>query len=145
MFAVVLNNCVLFNTEIQFITFWHWTKMLTVIAWLKEVDALICWEDFPYVSMCRFYCLLDSLVVECWLWVQDVPGSIPSQGPRHTKDIIKMVPVVHLFSTQHWKGKYWLKINQHVNTLVETIYTLQYKGCKEMYDNVRQLFLIVTK
>ena len=33
------------------------------------------------------------------------PGSIPSQGPRHTKDVIKMVPVVPLFSTQHSKGK----------------------------------------
>ena len=52
--------------------------------------------------------LLDSLVVECLLRVRDVPGSIPSQGPRHTKDVIKMVPVVPLFSTQHWKGKYWL-------------------------------------
>ena len=38
--------------------------------------------------------LLDSLVVECWL---RVPASIPSQGPRHTKDVIKMVPVVPLF------------------------------------------------
>ena len=27
-------------------------------------------------------------------------GSIPSQGPRHTKDV-KNVPVVPLFSTQH--------------------------------------------
>ena len=45
--------------------------------------------------------LLDSLVVECWLRVREVPGSIPSQGPRHTKDVIKMVPVVPLFSTQH--------------------------------------------
>ena len=26
---------------------------------------------------------------------------IPSQGPRHTKDLINMVPVVPLFSTQH--------------------------------------------
>ena len=33
--------------------------------------------------------LLDSLVVECWLRVQEVPGSIHSQGPRHTKDVIK--------------------------------------------------------
>ena len=33
--------------------------------------------------------------------VSKVPGSIPSQGPRHTKDAIKMVPVVPLFSTQH--------------------------------------------
>ena len=45
--------------------------------------------------------LLDSLVVECWLRVREVAGSIPSQGPRHTKDVIKMVPVVvPLLSTQ---------------------------------------------
>ena len=36
--------------------------------------------------------------------VLEVLGSIPSQGPRHTKDI-KMVPVVPLFSTKHSKGK----------------------------------------
>ena len=32
---------------------------------------------------------------------------MPSQGPRprHTKDVIKMVPVVPLFSTEHSKGK----------------------------------------
>jgi len=35
-------------------------------------------------------------------------GSIPSQGPGHTKDDINMVPVVPLFSTKHWKGNYWL-------------------------------------
>ena len=49
--------------------------------------------------------LLDSLVVQCWLRVPEFPGSIPSQGPRHTKDVIKMVPVVALFSTEHSKGK----------------------------------------
>ena len=47
--------------------------------------------------------LLDSLVVECWLRVREVPGSNPSQGPHHTKDVITMV--VPLFSTQHWKRK----------------------------------------
>ena len=52
-----------------------------------------------------YHRLLDSLVVECWLRVRDVPGSIPSQGPRHTKDVIKMVQVVPLFSTEHSKGK----------------------------------------
>ena len=36
--------------------------------------------------------LLDSLMVECWLRVREVPRSIPSQGPRHTKYVIKMVP-----------------------------------------------------
>ena len=30
--------------------------------------------------------LLDSLVIECWHQVRVVPGSIPSQGPRRTKD-----------------------------------------------------------
>ena len=39
------------------------------------------------------------------LRVREVPGSIPSQGPRHTKDVIKMVAVVTLFSTEHSKGK----------------------------------------
>ena len=45
--------------------------------------------------------LLDSLVVECWLRMREVLGSIPSQGPRHTKDVIKMVPVALLFSAEH--------------------------------------------
>ena len=45
--------------------------------------------------------LLDSLVVQCWFRVREVPGSIPS----HTKDVIKMVPVVPLFSTEHSNGK----------------------------------------
>ena len=31
-------------------------------------------------------------MVECWHRVREVPGSIPSQGPHRTKDIIKMVP-----------------------------------------------------
>jgi len=48
-----------------------------------------------------FQALLDSLVVDSWLRVWKVPGSIHSQGPRHTKDVIKMVPVVPLFGTQH--------------------------------------------
>ena len=43
--------------------------------------------------------LLDRLVLECWYW--EVQGSIPSQGPRHTKDVIEMVPVVPLFGTQY--------------------------------------------
>ena len=59
------------------------------------------------------YRLLDSLVVECWLRVGEVPGSIPSQGPRHTKDVIKMEPVAPLFSTEHSKGKYWLFLKNY--------------------------------
>ena len=57
--------------------------------------------------MCYYsiYRLLDSLVVECWHRVSEVTGSILSQGPRHTKDVMQMVPVVPLFSTEHSKGK----------------------------------------
>ena len=42
-----------------------------------------------------------SIAEWCWHPVQEIQGSIPSQGPRHTKDFIKMVPVVPLFGTQH--------------------------------------------
>ena len=38
-----------------------------------------------------------SSMYYCWLRVREIPGSIPSQGPRHTNDVIKMVPVVPLF------------------------------------------------
>ena len=38
-------------------------------------------------------------------FVSNQSFSIPSQGPCHTKDVIKMVPVVRLFSTEHPKGK----------------------------------------
>ena len=38
-------------------------------------------------------------MVECRLRVRKGLGSIPRQGPRHTKDVIKMVPVVPLFGT----------------------------------------------
>ena len=47
------------------------------------------------------YRLLDSPVVECWLQFREDSGSIPNQGPRHTKDVIKVVPVVAFFSTEH--------------------------------------------
>ena len=43
--------------------------------------------------------LVSKLIVQCWRPVREVPYSIPSQGPRYTKDVIKMVPVVPLFST----------------------------------------------
>ena len=52
----------------------------------------------------RIHHLLDSLVVECGLQVQEVQGLILSQGLRHTKDVIKMVPVIPLFSTDDLKG-----------------------------------------
>ena len=54
-----------------------------------------------YHFITRLHRLLDSLVVEYWLRVREVKGSIPSQGPRHTKDVMKMIPVVPLYSTEH--------------------------------------------
>ena len=71
---------------------------------------------------CIIHRLLDSLVEECWLRVQEVPGSIPSQGPRHIKDVIKMVAVVSLFSTQHWKGKYWLFLKNKDKKIMDKIW-----------------------
>ena len=55
---------------------------------------------FKYIgsSFCVF---LPFLKVECWHRVRELQGSIPSQGPSHTKDVIRMVPVVPLFSTEH--------------------------------------------
>ena len=63
-----------------------------------------CVQLVSYTYWLRYH-LLDSLVVDCWHRVWKIPGPMPSQGPRHTKDVIKMVPVVPLFNTQHWKGK----------------------------------------
>ena len=64
------------------------------------------------------YPLLDTLVVECWLRVREVPGSIPSQGPHHIKDITKMVPVVPLFSTEHKNtGSFSIKTQQKTNQI----------------------------
>ena len=51
------------------------------------ICSLVEWSGFEkYIPS---YGLLDSLVVKCWLQMQGVPGSIPSQGPSHTKDVIK--------------------------------------------------------
>ena len=71
---------------------------------MNKNDIRLDYEHFQN----RKYRLLDSLVIKCSLRVRGVPGSIPSQGPRHTEDVVKMVPVVPLFSTEHSKGKYWL-------------------------------------
>ena len=43
--------------------------------------------------------LLDSLVVECWHRVLEVPGSIPSQGPHHTR-CFKNGTSIPLYGTQ---------------------------------------------
>ena len=80
----------------------------TKIHFISDLDIIVNRQtnlvNFQLESF-AFNRLLDSLVVECWHRVREVPGSIPSQGRRHTKDVIKMVPVVPLFSTEHSKGK----------------------------------------
>ena len=77
-----------------------------IYANLWMVDAVFSLKfKINHHSCSPWHRLLDSLVVECWYRVRKVPGSIPSQGPRHTKDVTKMVPVVPLFSTEHSKGK----------------------------------------
>ena len=53
--------------------------------------------------------LLDSLV-----GAREVAGSISSQGLRHTKDGLKILPVVPLFSTEHSKGKILLALSQEL-------------------------------
>ena len=63
--------------------------------------------------------LFDSnrLMEECWLRVLEVPGSIPSQGPGHTKDVIKIVicyvikivlvgTIVQVHIVVEWKPNY---------------------------------------
>ena len=68
----------------------------------------VSYEDFQVTFIQRVYLkvmfmhrLLANIVIECWIRVREVPGSIPSQGPRLTKHVIKVVPVVPLFSTEH--------------------------------------------
>ena len=55
------------------------TQML--LSYIENKTLMHGKEWFNY----NVYRLLDSLVVECWLRVREVPGSISSQGPRHTK------------------------------------------------------------
>ena len=98
---------------------WHWGRSGSHLSDCK-FSVVMCIIGVVYTIRATYksvmelwitgcdYRLLDSLVVECWLRVREVPGSIPNQVPRHTKDVIKLVPVVLLFSTQHWRGKYWL-------------------------------------
>ena len=79
-------------------------RLNTVISSWLVLRNNLCDSEHNVNHLCH-YRLLDSMVVECWLRVREVPGSILSHGPRHTKDVIKMVPVVPLFSTEHSKGK----------------------------------------
>ena len=115
--CVVVGVLQIFGTFSQdYLTMLTDTVYLLLIWNVRSIWCTFVTEHLKVVSYCLYVqkdtyitaFTFDSLVVECWLRVREVPGSIPSQGPRHTKDVIKMVPVVPLISTQHWKGKYWL-------------------------------------
>ena len=72
--------------DIQFHTKWIINvSCIYTCGICKETAALIehNWAGFHNHS---------SLWVEYWHRVREVTGSIPSQGPRHTKDVITMVP-----------------------------------------------------
>ena len=99
VFRLVLRS----EDELFHVSLYDWLFSMNLTDRLLEV----CIKGYSTVLMLRpldektSHRLLDSLVVECRLRVWEVLGSIPRQGPRHTKDVIKMVPVVPLFGTQH--------------------------------------------
>ena len=73
---------------------------------VSSVHSVVSWAIKSVCSLTNR--LLDSLVVQCRVLASCAggPGSIPSQGPRHTKDVSKMVPVVPLFITELGSGRY---------------------------------------
>ena len=60
-------------------------EVVTIIALITIYNLLYY---IVFEGQYSEYRLLDSLVVDYWHRVREVPGSIPSQGPRHTKDVI---------------------------------------------------------
>ena len=95
-----------FVTEVDHVTHIERTIKLSNAEEVRCLFQFILCFSSTYVFIhCPKYRLLDSLVVQYWLRVREVPGSFHSQGPRHTKDFRKMVPVVPLFRTEHSKGK----------------------------------------
>ena len=67
------------------------TATFNILTGRHFVSLFNAWKEQYRFKMCLIvlYRIFDSLVVQCWLRVRAVPGSIPSQGPRHTKDVIK--------------------------------------------------------
>ena len=49
---------------------------------------------------------------QTWKYTPLYQGSIPSQGPRHTKDVIKMVPVVPLLKRENTGSFSRIKIGE---------------------------------
>ena len=68
----------------------------------KYCSITVVVSKIPSLSVEQIILLLNRLLDGRVLaLIASVPGSIPSQGTHHTKDVIKMVPVVPLFSTEH--------------------------------------------
>ena len=103
----LLTGCLLLNLKWQKV----WTLNLILSTIIQQVIScylhyeaqlmtywfacLACRHEFEICqgSLLFHWAFTASLiVVECWLRVPEVPGSIRSQGPRHTKDVLKMVP-----------------------------------------------------
>ena len=80
----------------------------------RNVGKLAIWTRLMLLWwMLLLYGLLDSLVVEYWHRVTEVPGLIPSQRPRHIKDDIKMVAEFPCLTLNIKKGKYWLFLKNY--------------------------------
>ena len=77
-------------------------KRIVNVRRCKHIHALIISSKCLQTTV-NNASLLDSILLECWHRVREVTGSIPSQGPRHTKVVIKMAPIVPSFSSQHKK------------------------------------------
>ena len=58
-------------------------------VFLEDLRTLYGTMGLPECHQYTHQHVSNSLVVKCWLRVREVPGSIPSQGPRHTKDVTK--------------------------------------------------------
>ena len=79
--------------------YYQWKELKQAIPTIPNTSNSYS-SNHKYTHLVLLHPLFDSLVVEYWHRVPEVPGSIPSQGRRHTKDVIKMVPVVPLFRTE---------------------------------------------
>ena len=84
---------------------------------LKQyLHIFYCEQNWPRnMTLCKFqninvyyhyFLTASSIVVECWRRVR-VSGSIPSQGPRHTNDVIKMVAKAVVQHCYPWWRPRW--------------------------------------
>ena len=95
------NNCLVF---LFFLAFYFCRFCVVIRFFIPATTAndLRLWRisipDYIHYIYFPILILEKEPVFPIWMFSA-------KQGPRHTKDVIKMVPVVPLFDTQHWKGK----------------------------------------